>query len=177
MITSSNQASGGVFSCENESSGFPEKKLHEMPNFSVEMTYSEETKNQAEKIIEKFGNARKLADALCRIGYKINRSSVYRWTYSGPDGGTGGIIPTVVWPYLLKAARLEGVYLSPKEFDPREVTKETRAKNLVNSETGEKIRYNYAARKDMEAEARKKANIKAAKERRRLKKLEAKKKK
>lgn len=80
----------------------------------------EKQETQASRIIEKFGNARKLAKALQQVGCPKNPTSIYRWAYPKERGGCGGIIPTAVWPFLLKAARLEGIMLDDEEISPRE---------------------------------------------------------
>lgn len=45
-------------------------------------------KTAAERVIEAFGGASRLADLT-----GIDRTSVYRWTYSREKGGTAGAIP------------------------------------------------------------------------------------
>lgn len=77
---------------------------------------------QAQRIVRKFGNARKLARALAQLKdeeYSTkNPSSVYRWMYAKENGGTGGIIPTRALPLVMRAARLEGIFLSREDLSP-----------------------------------------------------------
>lgn len=75
--------------------------------------------SQAERIIKKFGGVGPLLKALQKIGKPKTRSTVYRWVYPREKGGTGGVIPTSVWPDIFIAARFEGVFLSPEEVDAR----------------------------------------------------------
>lgn len=77
--------------------------------------------NQAQAVINKFGGARALMDALKAAGYEINLATVYRWTYKrgGKSRGTGGWIPIAAWDAVLEAARLAGVVLDSNQFDPR----------------------------------------------------------
>ncbi|MDP3939778.1 MAG: hypothetical protein Q8R92_16800 [Deltaproteobacteria bacterium] len=77
--------------------------------------------SQAERIIAKFGGVRNLMRALQRLDPGKHRDpvSIYRWTYSRERGGTGGLIPTAAIPDVMEAARLEGIFLSSDDFDPR----------------------------------------------------------
>jgi hypothetical protein len=70
---------------------------------------------QSKRIIKKFGGARQLAQALCALPDKRSHrhwSVVYRWSWNG-------YIPTSVWPALLQAARLNGIYLTEEDMSPR----------------------------------------------------------
>lgn len=84
----------------------------------------EEPQNQAQRIIKKFGNARRLARLLKAIGYNYNPSSIYKWTYPRSPvngrGGTGGIIPADAWPAIKKAAVYDGVVLTLEDIEPKE---------------------------------------------------------
>lgn len=75
--------------------------------------------SQAEKIYFKFGGANQLTKALNEAGFKVNSSTVYRWSYSRLENGTGGLIP-IKWVHRIeKAARLWGVLLTAHDWDPR----------------------------------------------------------
>lgn len=79
---------------------------------------------QAERILKKFGGARRLAEILTLTGKMKTPSTIYRWTYSREKGGTGGLVPTSAWPDILVAARYAGIVLeddliSPATFVPR----------------------------------------------------------
>lgn len=76
-------------------------------------------KTQAQRIIDKFGNAYKLSQALKRAGVNRNANAIYKWTYSREKGGTGGLIPTKAVAEILSAARLEGILLTQEDLDPR----------------------------------------------------------
>ncbi|HRT83948.1 MAG TPA: hypothetical protein P5523_04855 [Bacteroidales bacterium] len=78
----------------------------------------EEFKNQAEKLLHKFGGAGRLARIFKQLGIKKNRSSIHRWTYPKPKG-TGGFIPASNWPHILLAARYDGIILTHEDLDPR----------------------------------------------------------
>lgn len=67
----------------------------------------------AQRVIEKFGSARKVAKAM-----QINVTTVYRWTYPRSKGGSDGLIPTEALRGVLMAARLEGIVLTPEELLP-----------------------------------------------------------
>lgn len=74
---------------------------------------------QAQVIFSKFGGPGKLCQALRAIGCKYERSTVYRWNYSRKRGGSEGWIPSTAWVYILKAARVEGIVITPEDMDPR----------------------------------------------------------
>lgn len=75
---------------------------------------------QAERIIDKFGGVMKLVRLLNQIDPEntITPSSVYRWNYPTNKYGTGGIIPIKHIPNILKAARLEGIFIDVNELYP-----------------------------------------------------------
>lgn len=70
-------------------------------------------RSQAQRIFDKFGNARKLATAIQR-----QPSSVYRWCYPKNKGGTGGLIPSSALPDVLEAARRLGIFVSSDDLYP-----------------------------------------------------------
>lgn len=72
--------------------------------------------NQAEKIIAKFGNARRLAEL---IG--VHPVNVYRWTYPRTRGGTDGLIPTASLAKVLYAARADGILLTMDDLAPERI--------------------------------------------------------
>lgn len=76
-------------------------------------------KNQAEKVLHKFGGANRLARIFKQLGIKKNRSSIHRWTYPKDKGGTGGFIPVSNWPHIIMAARYDGIILTHEDLDPR----------------------------------------------------------
>ena len=71
--------------------------------------------SQAARVIAKFGNARKLAFA-CQP--PLNPASVYKWVYPKNKGGSDGRIPTAALETVLKAARREGILLTPEDLWP-----------------------------------------------------------
>lgn len=79
-------------------------------------------KNQAQRIIARFGGPYKLARMLRQLDDPRawrDPSQIYRWTYSRDKrGGYGGGIPLAMWPYILQAARLEGLILTLEEMSP-----------------------------------------------------------
>ncbi len=75
--------------------------------------------SQADRVIEKFGGVPRLLELLGKVGLKRNRSSVHRWRYSVEDGGTGGIIPSHDWRFVIKAAQIDGIILTSQDLDPR----------------------------------------------------------
>lgn len=74
---------------------------------------------QAGHIIEKFGGVPRLVAALKAAGFEIDRTSVYKWLYTKDHGGTEGVIPTRAWPYIYRAARLNGVLIEHSDLDLR----------------------------------------------------------
>lgn len=78
---------------------------------------------QAERIISKFGSVDKLAKALRQVNYPKDVSSIYRWNYSKDVNGTAGLIPSHCMPYVIDAARMEGILLTAADLDPRENVK------------------------------------------------------
>lgn len=74
--------------------------------------------NQAERVIAKFGGVPHIHKALANVGCAKNKSTIHRWRYPVEVGGTGGIIPPRVWPYLVKAAHSEGIILTSEDLDP-----------------------------------------------------------
>lgn len=68
---------------------------------------------QAQRIVEKFGGARRLAEA---ISYQP--SAVYKWTYPKEKGGTDGFVPNGVVVDIVKAADLLGIELTSDDWRP-----------------------------------------------------------
>ena len=69
---------------------------------------------QAQKIIDKFGGAPRLATALnCDV------SAIYKWNYEKEKGGTDGLVPSSTMPAVLKAADVLGIELTSEDLDPR----------------------------------------------------------
>lgn len=168
MITLSNHNKKGINSAENEFNAATDsdsnKSTQQRPKYTHVAEVKESLTTQAEKIITKFGNPRKLADALTAVGYPINRTSIYRWNYSRENGGTGGLVPTAAWPFLISAARLEGVYLSPADTDPRETHEiHRRMKAKINTATGEVIPWVHWETKKAEARKTRSAERKKSK--------------
>lgn len=74
---------------------------------------------QAERVIRKFGNARRLWRVLMDLGIRYEVSTIYKWAYPRSKQGRGGMIPSRAWGDILKAARSEGVVITSEDFDPR----------------------------------------------------------
>ena len=78
----------------------------------------------AERVIQKFGNARDVARALSLAADKglIDRAQVrtpatlYKWTWPTERGGTGGRIPASAVPALRIAGRLVGVLIRTEDL-------------------------------------------------------------
>jgi len=81
----------------------------------------ERTLTQAERVISKFGGPKALVIALENAGYSRDVATIYKWTYAQSRGGTGGLIPTQALRYVLEAARIEGVMLTPNDLFPSKV--------------------------------------------------------
>lgn len=76
---------------------------------------------QAANVIVRFGGAYALSRALA--GLQDPRalrhpSVIFRWTYPRTRGGTDGMIPNAAWPYVKRAARFVGIFLTSDEVQP-----------------------------------------------------------
>lgn len=90
---------------------------------SAELNQVEKTEprelTQAERIVKKFGGARRLSSILLLVGKPRDPANIYRWTYSKERGGTGGLIPTSAWPDIIRAAKYDGILIDAELTDPR----------------------------------------------------------
>lgn len=74
-----------------------------------------EFSHQALRIIEKFGGPLQLQHALELIedpSQARSLASIYKWTYSKTNGGTGGLIPQNALQAVIRAARLSGICIT-----------------------------------------------------------------
>lgn len=78
-----------------------------------------ERRSQAERVIARFGNARRLARIMAAAGEPRHYSQIYRWTYPKERGGCDGVVPSSAWRAIRAAARLDGVLLREEDFDAR----------------------------------------------------------
>lgn len=85
---------------------------------------------QAERVIDLFtgvnfdgrqfrSGAAALAHAIQLVGGPYKRAAIYKWLWPVERSGRGGIIPTQAVPWVERAARAAGVFLSPGIMDPR----------------------------------------------------------
>lgn len=95
-----------------------ERLKHETDNL-IRFSDDPIKKSQTERIIDRFGTVTTLHARLNDAGLCLNISTIYRWKYPKNRKGTGGMIPARIWPYLMRAALLEGIYFMPEDFDPR----------------------------------------------------------
>jgi hypothetical protein len=82
-------------------------------------------KTQAARIINRFGGARKLWEAMSLITCDRRATPtsylvIYRWTYPVERRGTGGLIPAAAIHVILEAAKRFNVHLTSADWDPRE---------------------------------------------------------
>lgn len=77
------------------------------------------TVTQAQRVFEKFGSAAALHRALKAIGKHRNIWTIESWGRPKDKAGTGGVIPSHNWPFILKAAHHAGVTLTETDMDPR----------------------------------------------------------
>lgn len=75
--------------------------------------------NQATRVIQKFGSVDRLAKALSQVDCPKDLSTIHRWRYAD------GLIPSFCLPYVVQAARLEGILLTSEDLDPRPNLKES----------------------------------------------------
>lgn len=73
------------------------------------------TYGQAARITRLFCGPAALARA---VG--VSRVTVYRWNYAKPLG-TDGLIPAAMVERVQKAARREGIVLTPKDWEPNRI--------------------------------------------------------
>lgn len=75
---------------------------------------------QADRIFLKFGGVPALKKALERLGGDATRSlsAIYRWNLPRKKGGSDGTIPTSAQNDIMRAARVEGVHLTPEDWFP-----------------------------------------------------------
>jgi hypothetical protein len=99
---------------------FKARYLKDVPNARFKKAPKRKI-TQAERVIDKFGGARRLATILTAMGKKTDYSTIYKWTYPKIKRGTGGLIPSHMWADIYLAARLEGVVLTKEDTDPREM--------------------------------------------------------
>lgn len=79
------------------------------------------TKNyetQAHRIISRFGGPKQLQKALEAVGYYVCVSAIYKWRYSTQRKGCNGVIPAKHMNAIIKAARVEGIYIPLEDFFP-----------------------------------------------------------
>ena len=72
---------------------------------------------QIERIIYKFGSVENLRQALELSGLPKYSSSIYRWNLR--KSKMKGLIPATCLPYIIQAARMEGILLTSEDLDPR----------------------------------------------------------
>jgi len=79
-----------------------------------------EKTTQADRVFARFGGVPALKAALDRVGPHASRSlsALYRWNLPKKNGGSNGVVPSAAWPDIMKAARLEGVMLTPEDCFP-----------------------------------------------------------
>ena len=74
--------------------------------------YARPTYTQAQRIIAKFGGPARFASA---VG--IDRVTAYHWCYARPYGADG-LIPSSQIDAVMRAARSEGIFISPEDWIP-----------------------------------------------------------
>lgn len=68
---------------------------------------------QAQRIIDRFGGAPRVATAL-----RKDVSAIYKWLYEKDRGGTDGLVPSSAVPEVMKAADALGIEFQPGDWDP-----------------------------------------------------------
>lgn len=94
-----------------------------MPKLRGAGIHGRPTYSQAAKVIQKFGGEANLVAALAAINEPVSRITVYRWQYSRPYG-TDGMIPSSAVERVQRAARHEGIVLSPADWQPERISYE-----------------------------------------------------
>ena len=71
---------------------------------------------QADRVIKKFGGARRLAEML-----ECDASTIYKWTYPESKQGTGGHIPGHALRRIIALARPNGILLTDEDLSLAEI--------------------------------------------------------
>jgi hypothetical protein len=90
--------------------------------------------SQAVRVLRRFGGPQKLARTLKMINQPKDVVTLYRWTYPKSKRGTGGFIPAKCMGAVLEAARVEGIYLTSRDLDPRETPIDPLGKDEIGSD-------------------------------------------
>lgn len=91
-----------------------------MPKIRGAGIHGRPTYNQSAKVIARFGGEARLVAALAAINEPISRITVYRWNYSRPYG-TDGMVPSSAVERVQRAARQEGIFLTPADWLPERI--------------------------------------------------------
>lgn len=76
---------------------------------------------QAQRIVARFGGARKLVAALLAIGEAVAVETVYRWMY--PHSNPAGVIPARQVDKIVRAAYHAGINLTDRDWSPVQSSK------------------------------------------------------
>lgn len=82
------------------------------------MKKNEMISDQAQKIFDLFGGARRLMAAMRTVGYERDASCIYRWGYTKARGGTGGVIPQKDMQAVLRAAEARKIKIPAALLNP-----------------------------------------------------------
>lgn len=92
----------------------PSQRVPRPPNGSGK--HGRPTYGQAARIIKLFNGPAAMARA---VG--VSRVTIYRWNYAKPYG-TDGLIPAAMVETVQRAARVEGIVLTPKDWEPARIS-------------------------------------------------------
>ena len=75
---------------------------------------------QAERVLDRLGGPMNIIRVMRSMEHprQWDPSTLYYWTYTKAEGGTGGIIPAYAVAILMEVARYEGVLLTADDFYP-----------------------------------------------------------
>ena len=81
-------------------------------------TFNIAVDSQAGRIVAAFGTVTRLLEGLESVGVVVARSSVHKWMCHTGDRGTGGLIPSHRMPYIIEAAKKQGIILNAAVLYP-----------------------------------------------------------
>lgn len=73
-------------------------------------------KRPYKNVINAFGSAKKVQEALKERGHDLHLITIYKWSYPRKEGGSGGAIPQRWHKPLLDSAMANGLELKPTDL-------------------------------------------------------------
>jgi len=96
-------------------------KLYTIKRLMMSHLGSKAMLTQIDRIVLKFGGVKPLQAALKNAGYDVTDITIRRWNYPKKRYGRDGSVPKAPLDAIVRAARLEGIILTPEDLDPRPI--------------------------------------------------------